>query len=136
MNVVAKKLMGVERAMVTTGVAEDQSLASSFNKAARQWEWWIDHRLLRWWESPSALEDDGLKAPARTVLDTAIQQSSTWRDNGVPAPSSVVPDGDGGITFEWRNGGFLSRVEILETLEVDLYIIRDGKLVQQHRLTD
>ena len=69
-----------------------------------RWQHFIDNVLINWLRDPSQLEDEDCDAPSGTIIRLSIDYAEKWRDDGMPAPTSVVPDPNGGIVFELRNG--------------------------------
>ena len=57
-------------------------------------------------------DNDGLGWPSRSVLASAYSLACKMRNLGEPVPSNIVPNGDGGVVFEWRGGPTYIKVEI------------------------
>ena len=76
-----------------------------WQRAAREsWQNVIDRKLIEWGRASSPLEDMGVDPPTKETIQRAIRLAETFRDEGFPAPESVVPDPNGGIVFERREG--------------------------------
>jgi len=76
-----------------------------WQRAAREsWQDVIERKLIEWGRSPSALEDMGVDPPTKETIQRAIRLAEAFRDEGFPSPQSVVPDPNGGIVFERRDG--------------------------------
>ena len=94
--------------MLETKLSE--SLSPSMIDARREEAWreaWrrlIDEKLLEWLRDPSQLEDVGIDAPTATVVRLSLDLAERFREEGFPAPDSIVPDPNGGIVFERREG--------------------------------
>jgi hypothetical protein len=74
-------------------------------RAAREsWQDAIDRKLIEWGRTPSPLEDIGVDPPTKETIQRAIRLAEVFRDEGLPGPESVVPDPNGGIVFERREG--------------------------------
>lgn len=103
----------VERSSLVT-------LDSESEKQRRLVEWQnvIDQKLIEWGRQPEELADDGIEPPRREVISLAIEFANRMKNEGLPPPDSVVPDPNGGIVFERREG----------TLSEVLHIWEDGTI--------
>ena len=128
-------LMGRTTRLVGTGAADDRSLVfQRQTEAARGWGTVID-QLLLWWENPAwAGDDEGFVAPARSATELALQLAQTWRDQGVVAPLRVIPDGEGGIAFERREGPCFTSLRIALDGLVELLNFENSRLVSREQL--
>ena len=78
--------------------------SGSTNEARKAWQRLIDEKLIEWGRHPEQFEDeDGYKAPAADILAQATRLVAYCRDHGVRPPARMVPDGEGGIIFDWKN---------------------------------
>jgi hypothetical protein len=99
-------LPSVDRA-VRTNVDTQSLISRDYEREYRCREAWqrlIDGRLLDWLRDPGQLEDDGIEVPSATIIRLSLDLAERFRDQGLPAPDSVVPDPNGGIVFERREG--------------------------------
>ena len=82
------------------------SMIDARHEEARReaWQRLIDAKLLQWLRDPSQLEDDGTDAPTPTIVRLSLDLAERFREEGLPAPDSIVPDPNGGIVFERREG--------------------------------
>lgn len=86
------------------------SLSPSMIDASREeerceaWQRLIDQKLLEWLRDPSQIEDDGIDAPSSTIVRLSLDLAERFREGGFPAPDRIVPDPNGGIVFERREG--------------------------------
>ncbi|MGA2616646.1 MAG: hypothetical protein ABSF26_03490 [Thermoguttaceae bacterium] len=83
---------------------------------------------------PPVGEDD-FEWPARDVWSEAYRLACKMRDEGVPVPSNIVPNGEGGIVFEWRHGPFFDAVEFGKDRSLEFRRFKSAKLVLRDRLT-
>ncbi len=127
-----------ERHAVPTGAASEELLAVAARQREerrRRWQEIIDKKLVEWGRAPEELADDDLVPPSHAAVDSAVQKAQVWRDaresddEFVPSPQWVVPNGDGGIVFEWREKSTSAVIEILDDGSVDCAIFEDGRLV-------
>jgi hypothetical protein len=94
----------------------------------------VDSQLAGWIPDPESLVDYDAVPPSRTLIrklrDFVIPllKQQQW-----PAPTMVVPDGDGGISFEFHSGNIFRHLEFLRDGEVRLATFRNGRL-QSRRL--
>lgn len=70
-------------------------------------------KLLEWREDPDVLSDEDIVPPSRGILETAYHLALRMRDCRAPGPLRVVPDGEGGVVFERREG------DVFETMNVE-----------------
>ena len=98
------------------------------------WDNIIDVQLIEWGKDPSWLEDDGLEPPSRQIIGLACCVAQAMRDEGAPPPLRVVPDGDGGIAFEWKDGTASCAVEIEEDGSVEMITFENSRLVSRQRI--
>ena len=57
------------------------------------------------------LDADGLMPPTMAAVAAARREAGVSRDRGDEPPLRVVPDGEGGIQFEWRRPGRIAVVK-------------------------
>lgn len=85
----------------------DQSLASRFRDRAASTDGWqqvIDEYLTPWILDPTSLEEEDLEPPSLEILRLACRVARYLRDENWVPPLRVVPDGEGGVAFEFRDG--------------------------------
>lgn len=117
---------------VSTGAAGSQLLDFDARVEDRNREAWqeiIDYKLVEWGRNPCAIEDDGLFPPSREALERAYSFAIALRDEGKPTPKRTIPDGDGGLAFEYITGGRLEIVHIYEDGTAQRTIYGDEKLM-------
>lgn len=115
-------LCGVWQPRITAAAPND-SLATA---AVKGWSDVCD-TLLKWRANPLVLEDDGIDAPTRELIESALGFMSYFglrEKDPIPAPTSVAPTPDGGISFEWRSGADLEIAEIVEVGKAEYTGIR------------
>jgi hypothetical protein len=106
--------------------------ASADDKDA--WNKLTDETILEWgcsWTggSHAGVNDGDLQWPARDVLSEAYNLACRMRDSAVPVPSNIVPNGEGGIVFEWRRGPFFRVVEMGSDRSLEVRQFERSKLV-------
>jgi len=69
-------------------------------------------RLLAWYKDPSQLMDEDISPPTREIIYKAYHLALAMRDNRSPGPLRVVPDGEGGVVFEWQEGSVFETIGI------------------------
>jgi len=102
---------------VATGV-DTKSPASSEDDHRTAWLR-IHGTLMNWLRNPSQVEDEGVDAPSGTILRLSMDLAERLRDEGVAAPDSVVPDPNGGIVFERRDGDVSEVIHIWDDGSVE-----------------
>lgn len=124
--------------LVKTGIDELTSDAIHRAGAANRdrWEDFIDSPLVVWGKDPSCLQDDeeGIIAPTREAVNRACVLAIKMRDQDAPPPTRVVPDGEGGISFERRLGDVFQSMDVSGDGSVELVTFHDCRLVSRIRL--
>ena len=123
------------RSPIETGAADESVLSSGeLHQNRMGWQKVIDDRLIEWGKDPSRLEDDGIEAPSRPIIVLACRVARVMRDAGKPPPLRVVPDGDGGIAFEWKDGPASHAIEIEEDGSIEMITFENYRLVSRQRI--
>lgn len=121
---------------VTTRAAGGDQLATRNNleQSKEGWQRIINSFLCVWCENPSILEDDEFVPPSAAVIHRAIDVARDFREKGLAPPLRVVPDGDGGLSFERREGNLSQSLDVLKDGTVELLTFVDCKLVNRQLL--
>ncbi len=121
---------------VDTKAATDNSLvdiaADAKNRAA--WEEIIDRCIIEWGINPPQSGEDDFEPPALPIIDLARDIVRYCQDRGLVAPQRVVPDGTGGIAFEFTEGEWFETLRIYEDQSVEVLSFKDCHLVERHLL--
>lgn len=88
-------------------------------------------KLIEWGLHPEALLDEEFEPPSSEVIALAANLVRTLRDAGCPAPTRVVPDGEGGVSFERDDGRVFEEIDVLEDRTIDMLVFLDGRLVDR-----
>jgi hypothetical protein len=96
------------------------------------WSQWTDSLI--GWGVRYAEDDDDVVWPNRALLATAYKLACRMRDEDVPAPWNVVPDGEGGIAFEWRAGRHFAKLVVATDGSLEFLAFSQGKLVLRNPL--
>jgi hypothetical protein len=118
-----------------TGIDADAPLsrARSCDVNARVlWQHVIDQTLMAWLRDPSQLDDDGIDPPNGTIIRLSMDLAENFRDRGLPAPDSVVPDPNGGIVFQRREGNVSEEFHVWEDASVEYLRFEGTQLVERH----
>ncbi len=75
-----------------------------------RWQVIVD-LLLGWRSDPSSLLEEETPPPEIAVIDHALRVCEEWQRVGQSLPDRVLPDGAGGIAFEWYREPWFSDVE-------------------------
>ena len=117
---------------VGTRAASDQELVSDRRRdASAGWGNVID-QLLDWLRNPQELMDEDFLPPSKGLIEKVCDLAVDSRDKQLPSPLRVVPDGDGGISFERRSGSRFETISFHDDGSVEWLLFEDCKLV--HRL--
>lgn len=95
------------------------------------WQKLIDHKLLDWLRDPSQLEDDGIDAPSETIIRLSLDLAEDCRDQGLPVPDSIVPDPNGGVVFERREGNESEVLHVWDDKTVEYMRFHGTRLVER-----
>ncbi|NQT41347.1 MAG: hypothetical protein HQ581_27915 [Planctomycetes bacterium] len=120
---------------VATGAADESALSSGELQENRiGWKRVIDDQLIEWGMDPDQLEDEGIEAPSRKIISRAWDLARRMRDGGAPPPLRVVPNGDGGITFEWKDGPVFETIELEDDGSIEIIKFVDSEVVSRHSI--
>lgn len=98
------------------------------------WPEEIDGRLADWEQRPDQLQDEGVEAPTRAIVGLARRCAGYLSERGAPAPSRIVPDGDGGMVFEWLKGPIVESIENADDAAIEYLRFVDSRLVHRQAL--
>ncbi len=108
------------------GICATAEGSSQQSRAA--WRTVIDTTLTKWVREPLQLDDDGLKAPSAELISLAEEFAQYCATHAVDAPLRIVPDGSGGIVFEWKLGPHFTMVELRADGRMELMCYRNSVL--------
>ena len=103
-------------------------------KNRRGWDGFIDRCLVEWGRDPSALADEGLIPPSLKAINLACDIAMVFKDQGLAPPTRVVPDGEGGVSFERVDGNLFVSLNVYADQTVELLAFDDCRLCTRHRL--
>jgi len=123
-------------AAVATRAEQETAVASSAvaSSAVTLWEQIIDHTLIMWGANPSVFADEEFDGPGREVIRLAIEIAKQYARDGKPAPDRVVPDADGGIVFERRQGILSEKIHIWDDGLVEYIQLHGTRVVERYPL--
>ena len=110
-----------------------QLLASELREGSDEikvWKTAID-RLLDWRKDTSQLIDEDMLPPTPDIIDIACTLAAKLRDEGQPGPMCVVPDGEGGIVFERRDGFRFQTFSVEADGRVELISFENSRLTER-----
>ena len=110
----------------------DGSLLSEVDRLA--WQRVMDSHLKEWQENPVQFEDEGREPPVPEILPVVAEVAAALRDRGVEPPLRVVPNGEGGVVFEWRDSPYYWSLEVEKAGSLALAVFRNSRLVCRHQL--
>lgn len=99
--------------------------------ARRAWQRLIDETLLKWLLDPESLSDAGVDPPTKTILRLAVDFAELYRDRGLSAPDRIVPDPNGGIVFERREGAVSETVHVWDDGSIEYLRFEGDRLVER-----
>ena len=74
------------------------------------WQEIIDEQLPGFGQDSDRFDDEGLEQPSEEIIRLAVALSEKLKIKGYEPPRRVTVDPNGGIVFEWQNGGGISEV--------------------------
>jgi hypothetical protein len=87
--------------------------------------------LMDWLCDPSQFCDEGIDVPSGMIIRRSIALAENFRDMGLPPPDSVVPDPNGGIVFERREGQISEVFHIWDDGTVEYMRFDGSRLVER-----
>lgn len=116
--------------------ADTESLVTHDRERAHEarggaWEKIIDHKLIEWGRDSSLLDDEGVDPPTPETIQLAIRLAESLRNKGCTPPDTVVPDPNGGIVFERREGDVSEVFQIWETGVIEYFRFRGADLLER-----
>ena len=129
-------LSGQPRREVQTRALDDAELASSRSREAQRaaWDDVINHHLIEWGRDPGALAEDDFVPPSVETITLAFKVAKELRDRGYDPPVRVLPDGNGGISFEHGDATYFETLNVYEDGTVELLVFQDCQLLERHLL--
>ncbi len=98
--------------------------------ARKAWRHVIE-TLMGWLRDPGQFDDDGIDPPNKKIIRLAMDWAENFRDNGKAAPNSVLPDPNGGIVFERREGNVSEVVHVWDDGAVEYMRFEGTHLVER-----
>lgn len=96
----------------------------------------VDVNLNGWMTDPAAIVDYGAIPPTRMLIREARSWAMSLRYRCWPPPDAVVPDGDGGVSFEFHSGDVYRNLELLKNGTLWLTVFREGRIQSRRKLDD
>jgi len=119
----------------TASVVEPELKESEQTEKNREcWDKFIYGTLIEWGRNVSALEDEGFIPPGLEIINLACQTALAMRDQGFPPPTRIVPDGEGGISFERVVGTHSDSLNIYADRTIELLSFDDCRLSARYSL--
>lgn len=103
-------------------------------KNKKGWDKFIYDTLVEWGKDVTALEDEDFIPPNPDVIYLACRVAMKCRDKGFVPPTRVVPDGEGGISFEWVEEDISRSLNIYADKSIELLTFDDCRLCDRRRL--
>ena len=91
----------------------------------------LQDELLRWRALGSDEFERG-RQPSSDVIDGAIDFAIDCTEEGLQPPTAAAPSADGGIAFEWRQGGRVLHVEVLQRGRIEILHLDGTRVLGSH----
>lgn len=121
-----------DRQVVTTSA--DPASMNDDRSRKLGWQSIIDHRLIEWGRNPDVFDDEDYDPPNPVVIAKAIELATAYCNGGSFPPDSVVPDANGGIVFERRNGSGSQNIHFWGDGTVEYIELLNHKVVDRRKL--
>lgn len=109
------------------------SSMSSGSDAQAEWKRVTD--ILRDWRGKQGLRDeDDIEWPGAAAIDLGQALAASLQTQGLRAPTRCVPNGEGGIVFEYQHERQLQTVEIESVGTVEICRFSDAKLTDRRQI--
>jgi len=121
----------------STNVASEAPATHEFlhdQESRGKWQELIDHKLIEWGRNPSQFDDEGVEPPSGEIVRRAIEIAKQFRHDGLTPPDSIVPDPNGGIVFERREGDVAEVFHIWDDGTVEYRCFQGARLVERRTL--
>ena len=132
----AAVLSGEPMPVFATANVQEADLAEmeQVRRNRKDWNRFIDGTLVEWGRDTTALEDEDFIPPNPDVIDLACKVAMDFRDRGDVPPTRVVPDGEGGISFEHVEDELSVSLNIYANKSIEMLIFDDCRLRDRRRL--
>ena len=97
-----------------------------------EWSEIIEKKLIRWGMDRDFLRDDDLVPPSEAAIAKAFEVVSFMRERDWALPTGIIPDGEGGLAFENRQGSAYQRIELDENGEMRLLSFENHRLISEY----
>lgn len=111
------------------------SMRSSANEEHAAWQRVIDGVLAEWGRKQQIRDEDGIEWPAAAVVEAARRLASSLQNQGLCPPTRVVPNGEGGLVFEYQHARELQTIEIEADGTIEVCRFKDAKLINRNRIS-
>ena len=117
--------------VIHTATASDSALGSVVQSDSnlQEWDELIYGKLVEWGKNPAMLEDEDFIVPSSNSIRLGCKVARRLKEEGAQAPLRVVPDGEGGISFEWRQKNVYFELRVQSDGTGEWLEFKGGKLV-------
>ncbi|HET6883904.1 MAG TPA: hypothetical protein VFI31_27365 [Pirellulales bacterium] len=107
----------------------------SAKKDGERSEWQRIEALLSKWSQKQPLRDeDGVEWPSPALVEVALNLARSLEGQALHPPSRVVPNGEGGVVFEFQREHQLQTMEVDADGSIELCRFEDSQLVDRSRI--
>jgi hypothetical protein len=118
-----------------TSAAQSNSLLSMSQESAERWNVLIDHTLIEWANNPASLEEVDFRPPTREAIRAACEFAADRQRHGdAYFVTRAVPDGDGGIIFDGRDGTSEFSIQFSPIGEAEFVLVKDHRVLHRQCL--
>ncbi len=131
-------LLSSERQVIheTSDVREGElSEKAQDEKNKEAWQRFIDYTLVEWGKNISDLEDENFEPPNIDIINLACTVATELQDKGWLPPTRIVPDGEGGISFEHADGTYFVSLNIYSDRSIEMIGFDDCRLDFREQLS-
>ncbi len=120
-----------------TGGADPETLITADPDRDENRDGWnnlIACKLVAWEVNTNSLDDGDSIPPSPMAIAVALFHAQQWREAGLPCPIDIIPDGDGGILFQFtKTPSSEFSINVLSDGSIDkLFFIGDRLSKREH----
>lgn len=112
------------------------TLSETDEENRERWRAVVDRPLIEWGRDPERFrdEEEGIEPPSAEIVRMASLAALALSQTPVPPPLRVAMNGEGGLTFEWRDDLWFLTLDITADGHAEFCRYEDCRLIDRRRL--